>query len=79
MLASPSKDALVILLVVLLFFGPKRLPALSRSIGESLREFKGGVEESVRSSEAPGDEEPELLARSSEAEPTGVNLEHTNA
>ncbi len=43
MLASPWKDALVVLIIVLLFFGPKRLPALSRSIGESIREFKGGI------------------------------------
>jgi TatA/E family protein of Tat protein translocase len=43
MLASPWKDTLVILVIVLLFVGPKRLPALSRSIGESIREFKGGI------------------------------------
>jgi len=33
MFASPWKDGLIILVIVLLFFGPKRLPALSRSIG----------------------------------------------
>ena len=45
MFASPWKDTLVILVIVLLFVGPKRLPALSRSIGESIREFKGGISE----------------------------------
>jgi sec-independent protein translocase protein TatA len=43
MFASPWKDGLIVLVIVLLFFGPKRLPALSRSIGESIREFKGGI------------------------------------
>ena len=43
MFASPWKDTLIILVIVLLFVGPKRLPALSRSIGESIREFKGGI------------------------------------
>jgi Sec-independent protein translocase protein TatA len=31
---------------LLLFFGPKRLPMLSRSIGESIKEFKGGIDHS---------------------------------
>lgn len=43
MFASPFKDGIIVLIIVLLFFGPKRLPALSRSIGESIKEFKGGV------------------------------------
>ena len=43
MFASPLKDGLIVLVLVLLFFGPKRLPALSRSIGESIKEFKGGI------------------------------------
>jgi sec-independent protein translocase protein TatA len=43
MFRSPIVDAVVVVLVLLLFFGPKRLPMLSRSIGESIKEFKGGV------------------------------------
>lgn len=43
MFASPWKDGLIVLIIVLLFFGPKRLPALSRSIGESIKEFRGGI------------------------------------
>ena len=43
MFASPLKDAVIVLIIVLLFFGPKRLPALSRAIGESVKEFKGGI------------------------------------
>jgi len=43
MFRSPIADGVIVLLVLLLFFGPKRLPMLSRSIGESIKEFKGGV------------------------------------
>ena len=39
MLASPFKDGVNVLIILLLFFGPKRLPALSRAIGESIKEF----------------------------------------
>jgi TatA/E family protein of Tat protein translocase len=43
MFHNPLVDAIVVLIVVLLFVGPKRLPMLSRSVGESIKEFKGGV------------------------------------
>ncbi len=79
MLASPWKDALVILVIVLLFFGPKRLPALSRSIGESIREFKGGITESTSSAEKSGDEKTEIPAGASETASTSTTSEHTNA
>ena len=38
-------EIIVILLVVLLLFGAKRLPDLARSLGKSLNEFKRGREE----------------------------------
>ena len=51
MFRSPFADGIVVLIVLLLFFGPKRLPMLSRSIGESIKEFKGGIGEHSSSSE----------------------------
>jgi len=35
--------AVVIILVLLLVFGPKRLPEMGRSLGRGLREFKDSV------------------------------------
>lgn len=46
MFRSPVFDAVVIIVILLLFAGPKRLPMLSRSIGESIKEFKGGIGDS---------------------------------
>ena len=37
-------EVFVILLVVLLLFGAKRLPELARGLGKGIREFKGAVE-----------------------------------
>ena len=33
----------IILVIVLIIFGPKKLPDLGRSLGSSIREFKGGI------------------------------------
>ncbi len=38
-------ELLVIMLVVLLLFGSKRLPELARGIGKSMKEFKKAAEE----------------------------------
>ena len=52
-------DALVILLIVLLFVGPKRLPGLGRSLGSGMREFKDSITGSS-SDEDRDREEPAL-------------------
>ena len=36
-------ELLVLLVVVLLVFGPKRLPEMGRSLGRGMREFKDSV------------------------------------
>ncbi|WP_309687278.1 twin-arginine translocase TatA/TatE family subunit [Armatimonas sp.] len=41
---SPSAW-LVIVLVVVLFFGASRLPQLAKGLGEATREFKKGIDE----------------------------------
>jgi sec-independent protein translocase protein TatA len=36
-------ELFVLLLVVLLVFGPKRLPEMGRSLGKGMREFKDSI------------------------------------
>jgi sec-independent protein translocase protein TatA len=36
-------ELLILLLVILLVFGPKRLPEMGRSLGKGMREFKNSV------------------------------------
>ena len=38
-------ELLIILLIVLLLFGAKRLPEVARGLGRSLSEFKKGMKE----------------------------------
>ena len=41
-------EILIILFVILLLFGGKKLPELARSLGKSLSEFRKGREEGAR-------------------------------
>ncbi|RMH64253.1 MAG: twin-arginine translocase TatA/TatE family subunit [Calditrichaeota bacterium] len=43
-------EILIILFIIILLFGAKRLPELARSLGSSIKQFKAGV------SEEPDDE-----------------------
>jgi sec-independent protein translocase protein TatA len=36
-------EILILLVVVLLVFGPKRLPEMGRSLGKGMREFKDSI------------------------------------
>jgi sec-independent protein translocase protein TatA len=58
--AKPYWDALIVILIVLLFFGPKRLPALGKSLGQGMREFKDSI--SGKSHASDDEERPELSA-----------------
>ena len=53
-------ELLLILLIVLLFFGAKRLPEIGSSLGEGIREFKDsidGMDEEERDEIPPGERE----------------------
>jgi len=50
-------ELLVILFVILIFFGPKKMPELGKNLGKGIREFKNamkdiqeGVEKSIEGS-----------------------------
>ena len=53
-----ATEIIILLLVALLVFGPKRLPEMGRSLGKGMREFKDSI-----SGKDPDDEQrqPELL------------------
>ena len=70
-------EILIILFVVLLLFGAKKLPELSRSLGRSLSEFKKGREEGIRL-ESGEDENKDQIAESSEAESSVKDSEKGN-
>jgi sec-independent protein translocase protein TatA len=62
----------VVLVIVLLIFGPKRLPDLGRSLGRGMREFKDSVtgkddDKAIEASEtttaASADDEPARAAK----------------
>ncbi len=55
------QEMLIILVVVLIFFGPKRLPDLAKSLGKGIAEFKKasdeirkGIDEAVKEEETKG-------------------------
>lgn len=56
-------EILVVLVIALIVFGPKRLPELGRSLGRGIREFRGSI-----SGEADenGSEQQEIEAGKSE-------------
>jgi sec-independent protein translocase protein TatA len=54
-------EIIIILAIVLLLFGAKRLPEMARSLGRSSREFKKGMKEG-----ADDDEEEEAKKTSTE-------------
>lgn len=47
-------DLIIILIIVLLFFGSTRLPKLTRSLGESFGEFRKGLSSSRSDKSKPG-------------------------
>jgi sec-independent protein translocase protein TatA len=49
-------EILIILVIILLIFGPRRLPEMAKGIGQSVREFRKGIrdmKDDIASDDAP--------------------------
>jgi sec-independent protein translocase protein TatA len=81
MFRNPTTDLIVILVIVLLIFGPKRLPSLGRQLGSGIREFKDGItgkfgndedEEPPQLEQAPTETAPSTSTVTSDRDPAHV-------
>ncbi|HJZ62334.1 MAG TPA: twin-arginine translocase TatA/TatE family subunit [Miltoncostaeaceae bacterium] len=56
---DPSPMHVVVLIVILvLVFGPKRLPELGRGLGKGIREFRSGLHRGAEAEGPADDDEP---------------------
>jgi sec-independent protein translocase protein TatA len=52
-------EIIIVLIIVLVIFGPKRLPDLGRSLGRGMREFKDSVTGKDKDELPAAEEQPE--------------------
>lgn len=76
-------ELLVILVIILLVFGPKRLPMLGRQLGGGMREFKDGItgqskDKADEDADAPTPARPELT-RAEQVDPLDPRPDATRA
>jgi sec-independent protein translocase protein TatA len=66
-------EIMILLLVALLLFGPKRLPEMGRSLGKGLREFKDSLtgNDNDRPDEVPAELPAPAAAEPRERDPVG--------
>ena len=57
---NPSADLLVVLLIVVLIWGPKRLPGLGKQLGTGLREFRDSITGDSKDEDEEQSERPAL-------------------
>jgi sec-independent protein translocase protein TatA len=62
---SPTTDLIIVLVIILLIFGPKRLPGLGKQLGQGMREFKESITGQSKDDEA--EKRPELTAATASA------------
>jgi sec-independent protein translocase protein TatA len=67
MFRNPTTDLIVVLVIVLLIFGPKRLPGLGKQLGTGLREFKESITGENKDEEQTS--KPEITAASAAPPP----------
>jgi sec-independent protein translocase protein TatA len=84
MFRNPYADGLILLLIVLLFLGPKRLPSLGKSLGHGMREFKDGITGKSSMDDDEDSDRPELTKAAdqpksaTQTEPVSTSADHTS-
>ena len=58
----------IVLVIVLIIFGPKRLPELGRSMGRGIREFRGSISGDQNDQDDVDDTRAELEATQADAD-----------
>ncbi len=65
-------ELLIILVVVLLIFGPRRLPEMAKGLGQSVREFRKGIRDIKNDFEEGEKDEPASTPSTATSQPTPV-------
>jgi sec-independent protein translocase protein TatA len=68
-------ELLIVLAILLLVFGPKRLPGLGRQLGSGMREFKDSITGKADDDEKADDEKAATVASPALPEATGSPAE----
>ncbi len=76
MFRNPSTDLIVVLVIVLLIFGPKRLPGLGKQLGQGMREFKDSITGDSKDDEP--ESRPELTSATAST-PEAAGARHETA
>ncbi|MBJ7347055.1 MAG: twin-arginine translocase TatA/TatE family subunit [Thermoleophilaceae bacterium] len=65
-------EIVIVLVLALVIFGPKRLPELGRSLGKGLREFKS----SISGEDSDDDQPPRELKNGGDSSPKQSSSDH---
>ncbi len=79
MFRNPTTDLIVVLVIVLLIFGPKRLPGLGKQLGTGLREFKESITGEDKDEEQASRPEITSASASAPAPPSATSTERESA
>jgi sec-independent protein translocase protein TatA len=79
MFRNPTTDLIVVLVIVLLIFGPKRLPGLGKQLGTGLREFKESITGEDKDEEQAKRPEITSASASAPAPPSAAPAERESA
>jgi len=63
-------ELIIVLVIVLLIFGPKRLPGMGRALGSGMKEFKDSITGNDKDDKDDDDERPSITAADGEASST---------